>query len=70
MRTAEEILKANFYSRQDPEIDFESLVCMINEARLETIKEAAEVAKAFSIGYDGHPQVDKQSILSLINQIK
>ncbi len=79
MRTAEEILNKNYYSRQDPEVDFDTLVDIINEARKEAIEECAEKVRIKWIDddYDEekrdmncHPEIDKESILSLINKLK
>lgn len=77
MRTAEEILEEKIapmpYSI-DPYKVFESMkevaIKAINEARIETIKECAEVAKVKVEGGNGYASIDKQSILKLLNQIK
>ena len=47
-------------------------VRMINEARKETIEECAERAKSEWVRWGEHMghQVEKQSILSLINELK
>lgn len=70
--TAEEILNKHHYTRQDPECDMEGLIKIINEARIEAIKECAEIAKSEWKQYDGYmgPIVDKYSILKLLDQIK
>ncbi len=73
MRTAEEILAANYYHRGDPEIDFDSLVNIINDARIEAIKECAEKAqiKSYDSEFDGQSfDIDRQSILKLIKKLK
>jgi hypothetical protein len=67
MRTAEEILDSIDSSRMIYHANAKSAIRI---AMKEAIVEASESATAFSIGYDGHPQVDKQSILKLIDQIK
>lgn len=70
MRTAEEIIKERFkfydpmIIGKDVELSGETVSELINEARIEAIKECAEIAKPDFIG------VDKQSILNLIDQIK
>jgi hypothetical protein len=38
MKTAEEILNKNYYQKNDPEVDFDTLVHIINEARKEAIE--------------------------------
>jgi hypothetical protein len=43
---------------------------ILNEARAEALKEAAEKAKAVYTGDRMPPIVDKQSILDLIKQVK
>ncbi len=80
MRTAREILdveilKNNVHST-DPFDVFQrmekSAVAAINSAREEIIKECAERAKSEWVRYGtqmGH-QVEKESILSLINELK
>lgn len=73
MRTAEKIFQEDFghyASYQD--IDKEDVIKVINEARKEVIEECAKRAKSEWIRYGsrmGHA-VDRQSILSLINELK
>ena len=72
MKTAEAILNENYYGRQDPDLDFDGLVDIINQARSECLQEAAEKAKSEWVRYGtqmGH-QVEKQSILNLIKELK
>jgi 20S proteasome alpha/beta subunit len=45
MRTAEEILKSHYYTRQDPEINIDDMIVMINEARKEAIEECYKKAE-------------------------
>jgi hypothetical protein len=71
MRTAEEILNKYWFTRQDPEVDMDTLIAIINEARIEAIKECAEISKVFCHNKDSNEEyfsVDKQSILKLLDQ--
>lgn len=82
MRTAEEILSKhskNYFKWDENEKTLDKLVVngfevinAINDARKEAIEECADRAKATSWNdQDGlHQEVDEQSILSLINELK
>lgn len=75
MRTAAEIRKKyEFYKEDNYKWVIRKVEKMINEARKEAIEECAERAKTkTSFGYKeiiGQEIVDKQSILSLINELK
>jgi iron only hydrogenase large subunit-like protein len=77
MRTAEEIIQARytFYdedvAQKDVELNGEQVKELINIARKETIEEAAKVADTDCHCIEGYcNRVDKQSILSLINELK
>lgn len=78
MRTAEAIIKERypFYDQvvygKDVELCGEQVSKLINTARIEAIKECSEVAKSEWKQYEGSMGhiVDKQSILSLIEQVK
>jgi L-cysteine desulfidase len=82
MRTAEEILR-EIYNENDSQEDnlqlaitlnpsLERIIKAINEARIEAIKECAEAAKSEWVRWGEHMghQVEKQSILKLIDQVK
>jgi hypothetical protein len=76
LRTAEEILASKFPNAYHLDW-FKPIVNCINEARIETIRECAEVAET-SVEHDYHGDgegyeyniVNKQSILNLIEQVK
>lgn len=67
--TAEEILNKHHYTRQDPECDMEGLIKIINEARIEAIKEAANGVHEV-IDANGKFFISKMDILKLLDQIK
>jgi hypothetical protein len=83
IRTAEEILKSkySFTAKTGEEaVYYSDAIKAINESRIETINECAEVAKAVPLEVQDDfemsvpqvylTQVDKQSILKLVDQIK
>lgn len=84
MKTAEEILsKVSGHSNDSGGIyDYDSLISAINEARKEAIEECAERVKIIryqenqfanyesALGNVQRDQVDKQSILLLIKELK
>lgn len=64
MKTAKEWLNQNGYTSNN------LLISIINEARKETIEECAKVAKVKVEGGNGYSYVNKESILSLIKELK
>lgn len=74
MKSAEEILNANYYHRSDPEIDFDGLIGIINSARIDVINECAQRATADTEWhrgrFTGNAYVNEQSILNLINEVR
>ena len=75
LRTAESIIDNLYISEKyvmADELTFEFVVDAINEARSEAIRECAEKAKSGWVRFGtnmGH-QVEKDSILNLLTQIK
>lgn len=65
LRSAEEILRENHYDRRDPEIDIDSLIIIINQARKEAIQEAAD-----RVEIEWDEMSIKSTVLSLLNEIK
>ena len=80
LRTAEEILETHWNKQNYMQAYFVdqkiALINVINEARKEAIEECAEKAKVKGHWYNGEfifnppPTINKQSILSLINELK
>lgn len=69
MRTAEEIIQQVHYT--DSFLSYDHIKSMINEARMEAIKECAYIAESQIIGsYDILGEDVKESILALIKQVK
>jgi hypothetical protein len=79
MRTAEEILSKHaigkdvFIGGDNVRLfRYKDAIIALNEARIEAIKECAEAAKSEWVRWGEHMghQVEKQSILKLIDQVK
>ena len=84
MRTAEEIIKSYMLPNWDMKFfDIDTIIKMINESRKEVIEECAERVGWFSTAYEDDKirlgdlccgntiiRIDKQSVLSLINELK
>ena len=73
MKTAKEIVDEKFYIARcvtDGMVNYEeAAISAVNEARKEAIEEAAERAEAED-NSDCAPTVNKESILSLIGELK
>lgn len=73
MKSAAEYLNAANYKKEDPDIYFDELEKIINDARRDAIKECAE-QEAITMGMMGDTSnpifVDKKKILQLLDQIK
>jgi hypothetical protein len=78
MRTAEEILESQFKNKyfkvyfleiKNHMEQYDAIISAINEAKKQAIEECAERAKV-SFEKETFAQIDKQSILSLINELK
>lgn len=67
MKTAEEIIKRIHPHYKNPESDFQWIVSLINEARVEAIRECAEVSSKLE---DGKFTTHQTLILKLIDQVK
>lgn len=77
MRTAEEVMKAKLpegyfrWMKNDRPIRMKLFKEIINEARIEAIRECAEMAESLpGSNFEAFGGVDKQSILKLIDEVK
>ena len=71
MKTAEEMLSKYFYQRNNPEIDFDTLVTIINDAKIDALNAACNVVKTYKAGNGGSwmdAAVDRSPIIQLIKE--
>jgi hypothetical protein len=68
MRTAEEIIKRIHPHYKNPESDFQWVVNLINEARIEAIQECIEISH--EQGVLGYPEIIEPQLKKLLEKVK
>lgn len=69
MKSAQEILSKYHYERGNPEIDYDLLVTIINDAKIDALNTACNLVKTYKVGNGGSwmdAGVDKTPIIELI----